>query len=118
MSIQDTRNNNKFGPEINDKLHTEIQSGTLYHATNDKNAVVLFCAAKLHKVDKPRFVTDCCLRNLAIYMKQTSLPKIDKLIELVAVYQVCSLMDLTDRYFNIRVVESSEQCNTILTTHV
>ena len=62
-------------------------------------------------------MTDYRLKNLAIYKKQTPLPNIDKLIELVAAYPVWNKIDLADGYFNIRVEESSEQCNTVLTTH-
>ena len=55
----------------------------MYPAVNNKNAVVMFCVAKRDQLYKPRFVTDCHLRNLAIYKKETSLPNIDELIELV-----------------------------------
>ena len=89
----------------------------MYSAPNDKNAVVMFCVAKQDQPDKPRFVIDCCLRNLAVYKKQTPLPNIDDLIELVAAYPVWSKIDLADGYFNIRVEESSEKWNTVLTTH-
>ena len=68
----------------------------------------MFCVAERDQPYKPRFVTDCRLRNLAIYKKQTPLPNINKLIELVAAYPVWSKIDLADRYFNIRVEESSE----------
>jgi hypothetical protein len=88
----------------------------MYPAPNDKNAVVMFCVAKRDQPDKPRFVTDCRLRNLAVYKKQTPLPNIDELIELVAAYPVWSKIDLADGYFNIRVEEDSEQWNTIQTT--
>ena len=84
----------------------------------------MFCVAKQNQLDQSRFVTDCCLRNIAIYKKPTPLFNIDELIELVATYPVCSKIDvaesqidLANRYFNIRVEESSEKCNTLLTTH-
>ena len=70
----------KFGLQINDKLSAEIQSGCMYTAPNDKNAIVMFCVATRNQPDKARYVTDCCLKNLAIYKKQTPLPNIDKLI--------------------------------------
>ena len=57
------------------------------------------------------------MRNLAVYKKQSPLPNINELIELVAAYLVWSKMDLADRYFNISVEESSEKWNTILTTY-
>ena len=75
-------------------------------APNNKNAVVMFCVVKQYQADKPRFVRDCCLSNQAVYKKQTLLHNIDKQIELVAVYQVWSKIDLADRYFNFRVEES------------
>ena len=89
----------------------------MYPAPNNKNTVVMFCVAKRDQADKPRFVTDCRLRNLAIYKKQTPLPNIDKLIELVATYSVWSKIDLADGYFNIRVEEISAKWKTVLTTH-
>ena len=89
----------------------------MYPASKDKNAVVMFCVAKRDQPDKPRFVTDCRLRNLAVYKKQTPLPNIDELIELLAAYLVWSKIDLADGYFNIRIEESSGKWKTILTTH-
>ena len=62
-------------------------------------------------------MTDCRLRNLAVYKKQTLLSNSDKLIQLVAAYPVWSKIDLADGYFNIKVEESSEKWNTVLTTH-
>ena len=78
----------------------------MYLASNDKNTVVMFCLAKRDQPDKPRFLTDCRISNVAVYKKQTPLPNIDELIELDAAYQVWSKIDLADRYFNIRVEES------------
>ena len=89
----------------------------MYPALNYKNTVIMFCIAKLDLLNKSRFVTDCHLKNLAVYEKQTLLSNIDKLIELVATYSVWSKIDLADGYFNIRVEESSEKWNTVLTTH-
>ena len=79
--------------------------------------MVIFCVAKRDQPDKPRFVTDCRLRKQAVYKKQTPLLNIDKLIELVAAYPVWSKIDLAHRYFYIRGEESSEKCNTVLTTY-
>ena len=62
-------------------------------------------------------MTHCHPRNLAVYKKQTPLPNIDKLIELVDTYQAPNKKDLVNGYFNIRVEESSERWNTILTTY-
>ena len=81
----------------------------MYPALNNKNAVVMYCAAKRDQLDKPRVVTDCRLRNLAVYKKQTSLPNIDELIALVATYPVWSNINLAYGYFNIRVEVSSEK---------
>ena len=89
----------------------------MYSAPYDKNADVMFCVAKRDQLNKPRYMTDCRLRNVAVYKKQTPLPNIAELIELVATYPVWSKIDLADGYFNIRVIESSEKWNTILTTH-
>ena len=99
----------KFSQQINDKLNAAIKSGCRYPAPNNKNKVVMFCVAKRDQPDKPRFVTDCCLRNLAVYKKQIPLPNVDELIELVAAYLVWRKIDLADGYFNIRVEESSEK---------
>ena len=88
---------------------TETKSRPMYTPPNNKNPVVIFCVAKRDKPDKPRFVTDCRLRNLAVYKKQTQLPNIDELIERVAAYPVWSRIDLADGYFNIRIEESSER---------
>ena len=79
---------NKLSSQINDKLNAEVESECIYIAPNDKNTVVMFCVAKRDQPDEPRFVTDCHLRNLAGYKKQTPLPNTDKLIELVAAYPV------------------------------
>ena len=106
----------KFGQQINDKFNAEIKSAYMYRAPNDKNAVVMFCIAKRDQPDKARFVTDCRLRNLGVYKKQTPLPNIGKLIELVVTYPVWSKIDLADGYFNMRVEESSQKCNTLVTT--
>ena len=73
-----------FGQQINVKLNAEIKSGRIYAAPNDKDALVVFCTAKRDPPDKPSFVTDCRLGNLAIYKKQSPLPNIVKLIALVA----------------------------------
>ena len=81
----------------------------MYPAPDNKNAAVMFCIIKQDQLDKPRFVTNCHLRNLAIYKKRTPLSNIDKLIELVATYSVWSKIDLADRYFNIKVEESSQK---------
>ena len=89
----------------------------MYPARNDKNAVVMFCIAKRDQPDQPRFVTDCRIRNLAVYKMQTPLRNIDERIELVAPCPVWSHIDLADGYFNIRVEESSETYNTVLSTH-
>ena len=67
----------KFGQQINYKLTAEIKSEYMYPSPNDKNGVVKFCVAKCDQPDKPRFVTDCRLRNLAVYKEQTPLPNID-----------------------------------------
>ena len=77
---------NKFGQQINDKHNAEIKSGPMYPAPNDKHAVVMFCVAKQDQPDKPRFVKDYHLRNLAAYKKQAPLPNIDELMELVTAY--------------------------------
>ena len=77
----------------------------------------MFCVVKHDQPDKPRFVTDCRRRILAVYKKQTLLPNINNLIKLVAIYPVWSKIDLADGYFNIRVEERTEKWNTILTTH-
>lgn len=94
-----------------------MQSRDINTATNYKNALFIFYIAKRDQADKPRFVTDCWLRNLAVPKKHTSLPYIDELIELVATYKVWTKTDLADRYFNISVQESSEEMKTILPTH-
>ena len=107
----------KFGPQIKDKLNPEIKSGRIYPTPKDKNAILMFCVAKRDLPDKARFVTDCRLRNLAVYKRQTPLPNIEELIELVAAHLVWSKIDFADIYFNIRVEESSEKWNTVLTTH-
>ena len=65
-----------------------MKSGRRNPTPNNKNAVVMFCIPKREEPDKPRFVTDCLLRNLAIYKKQTPLPNIDELMELVTTYPV------------------------------
>ena len=70
----------KFCQQLNNKPNAEIKSGPMYHAPNDKNAVVMFCVAKRGEPDKPRLVTDCLLRNLAVCKKKTRLPNIDKLL--------------------------------------
>ena len=93
----------KFGQQIYDKLDSKIKSGRIYPLSNDKNAVVMFHVATGDQPDIPRFVTDCCIRKLAVYKKQTPLLNIDELIELVAAYLVWSNIDLADGYFNIRV---------------
>ena len=62
-------------------------------------------------------MTDCGLRNLAVYKLQTLLPNIDELIKLVAICTVWSNIDLADTYFNIRVEESSKKCYSVRTTH-
>ena len=67
----------KFGQQINDKLNAKINSGRMYLAPNDKNAVVMFSVAKRDQPDKPRFVTDCRLKNVTVYKKHTSLSNID-----------------------------------------
>lgn len=56
----------------------------------------MFCIAKRDQLDKLRFVTDCHLRNLVIYKKQTPLPNIDELIEIVAAYPLCCKIDMAD----------------------
>ena len=58
----------------------------MYLARNDKNTVLMFCVAKHDQPNKLRFVTDCCVRNLPVYKKQTPLHNIDEVIELVAAY--------------------------------
>ena len=68
----------------------------------------MFCIGKWNKLDKPKFVTDCCLSNLAVCKKQTLLPNIKMLIKLVAAYPVGSIIVLADEYFNIRMEENSE----------
>ena len=60
----------------------------MYPAAKDKNAVVMFCVAKRDQPVKPRFMTDCRIRNLAVYKKQILLPNIVELIELVTAYIV------------------------------
>ena len=107
----------QFGQQINDKLNGKRKSGHMYPALKDKNAVVMFFVAKRDQTNKPRFVTDCRFRNLAVYQKHTPWPNIDELIELVTAYPVWSKIDLADIYFNIGVEESSEKWNTMLTTY-
>ena len=70
----------KFGQQIDDKLNAEMKSGPSYLVPNDKNKVVMFSVAKRDPPDEPRFVTECRVRNLAIYKKQTPLPNIDEII--------------------------------------
>ena len=65
----------------------------MYPASNDIREVVMSCVAKQDQSDKLRFVRYCCLRNLGVYKKQTTLPNIDKQIELVAPYPVWSNID-------------------------
>ena len=60
----------------------------MYSTPNNQNAVFIFGANKQEQPDKPRFVTDYDLRNLVVCKKQTLLPNIDELIELVATYLV------------------------------
>ena len=91
----------KFGQQIEDQRNAEMTSGQMYAARNDKNAVVMFRVAKRDQPHKPRFVTDCRLTNIAVYKKQTTLPKINDIIKLVAAYPVWSKIDLADGYFNI-----------------
>ena len=74
----------KFGLQINDKLNAKLKCGRMYPATNNKDAVVMFCVAKPDQPAIPRFVTDCHVRNLAVYKKQMPLPNNDEQIELVA----------------------------------
>ena len=69
-----------------DKLNKIIESGHMYHTTEKQKEVLMFYVAKQDLPDTLRFVTDCHLRNLAIYEKQTTLHNLDKLIELVATY--------------------------------
>ena len=89
----------------------------MYSALNNKNAVVMFSVGRQDQPEKPRFVTDCCLKNLFVYQKQTPLPNIVELSELLAAHQVCSNIDLADGYVNIRVEESAEKLETVLITH-
>ena len=86
-------------------------------APNDQNTGLMFSVAKPDQPDKPRFVTNCNQRNLAIYKKETPLPYINKLIELDADYLVWYKIDFADGYFNSKVEESSEKWSTIQTTH-
>ena len=88
----------------------------MYPTTNIQNAVIMFCVVKRDQPNKARFVTDCCLKNLATYKKKTPLPNIDNLIELVAAYLPESNIVLAGGYFSIQGEESSEKWNTILTT--
>ena len=62
----------------------------------------MFSVIQYKQPDKPRFVTDCCLRNPAVDKKHTPLPNITELIELFAAYSVWRKIDLTDGYFNIK----------------
>ena len=80
----------KFGEQVNNKLNTKKKSGPMHVAPNDKIDVVMYCVVKLDQPDKPRFVTEWHLRNLAVYKKQTPLPNIDELIGLVAAYSMWS----------------------------
>ena len=82
------RSAHKVSKQINNKLNAKITSGRMYLAPNDKNAGIMFCVTKREQPDKPRLVTDYRLRNLAVYKKQTPLPNIDELIDLVAAYPV------------------------------
>ena len=66
--------------------------------------------------DKLRFVIRNRLSNLGVYNKQTPLPNINDLIDLVTACPLYSKIDLADRYFNIRVEERSEKWNTSQTT--
>ena len=68
----------------------------MYPTPYNKTAVVMFCVAKGDQLNKPRFVTDCGLKNLAVYKKQTPLHNIDKLITLVPMYPVWNKIDLAD----------------------
>ena len=55
----------------------------MYSASNNKNTVLMFSVGKEDQSDKPRFVKDSRLRNLAVYKKQTPLANIVEQIELV-----------------------------------
>ena len=81
----------------------------MYSGPNHQNIVIVFCMAKQYPLDKPRFLIDCHLRNLAIYKKETPLPNIKELIKLVVGHTAWSKIDTADRYCNIRIEESSKQ---------
>ena len=89
----------------------------MYPAPNNLNIVIMFCVVKWDQLDKPRLVTNHRLRHLAVYKKETPLPNIDKLIEVVPAYPGRSKLDMADGYFSIGVVKSSEICNTIQTIY-
>ena len=67
----------------------------------------MFRVAKRDQLDKPRFVADCYLTNLAVGKQSTPLQDIDELRELVAPYTIWSEIDLPDGSCNVRVGESS-----------
>lgn len=73
---------------MKDKLSSQKESGCMYAVSNDQNAVVMFCVAKQDQLDKPRFLTNCRLRIVAVYKKWTLLPNIEKLIELGTTHPV------------------------------
>ena len=87
----------------------------MYAPSNNKIAVVIFGVWGQNQQDKARFGTDCYLRNLAVYKKQTVLRNIKEWMELVGTYTELSKIDLPYGYFNIRVEESFKKWNHVLT---
>ena len=99
---------------ITDKINTAEISGRVYRPVEDTNAVVMLTQPKRDKPKEPRFLPDCRPRNTVTIRKHTPLPNIEQVIEFVPARSLCSKIDLTDRYYHIRIDSDSEKHTTLL----
>jgi len=86
------------------QLNEEEASGQINGVEHKSNAVVLFIRVQGDKHTKPRRLLDARDQNDAIDSNNIFLPRIEKLMELVAAQKNQRKMDLADGYHNIRIV--------------
>ena len=106
----------RFKQEIINKMNSEQISGRVCRDEEDTNSVVMFTQHKRDRPKEPRLLPYCRPRNAVTIRNHSPLPNIEQVIEIVAARQLCSKIDLTDGYHNIRINPGSEKHNSFYAT--
>ena len=102
---------NQFKDHITEKINIELGTGRVV-PSRSRNAIGMFTQPRRDKPHEARFLLYCIVRNLVTHKDKPSMPSMEQIIDFVGSRPFRSKLDLTDRYYNIRIHPESVKDST------